>query len=104
MAGTLKEITENYEKLHRLQMINTILYEMYSYVHDVVSKVEENFDDYEDFEDYITESVIKNTKGNLATLGKYLWTKSYGDLFREYINITKYERSMSAGLISWGSE
>ena len=56
MAGTLKEITENYEKLHRLQMIDTILHEMYSYVHDVVSRVEDDFDDCEDFEDYITEN------------------------------------------------
>ena len=85
MAGTLKEITENYEKLHRLQMIDTILHEMYSYVHDVVSRVEDDFDDCEDFEDYITESVIKNTKENLTTLSKYLGTKSYGELFREKV-------------------
>ena len=82
MAGTLKEITENYEKLHRLQMIETILREMHSYVHDVVSRVEDDFDDLDDFEDYITESVIKNTKENLRTLGKYLGIKSYGDLFK----------------------
>lgn len=82
MAGTLKEITENYEKLHRLQMIETILREMHSYVHDVVSRVEDDFDDLEDFEDYITESVIKNTKENLRILGKYLGIKSYGDLFK----------------------
>ena len=82
MAGALKEITENYEKLHRLQMIETILREMHSYVHDVVSRVEDDFDDCEDFEDYITESVIKNTKENLTTLSKYLENKSYGDLFK----------------------
>ena len=49
MAGTLKEITENYEKLHRLQMIETILDKMHSYVRDVVSRVEDDFDDCEDF-------------------------------------------------------
>lgn len=82
MAGTLKEIAENYEKLHRLQMIDTILYQMHSYVHDVVSRIEDDFDDCEDFDDYITESVIKNTKENMATLGKYVGAKSYGDLFK----------------------
>lgn len=86
MVGTLKKITENYEKLHRLQMIDTILHEMYSYVHDVVSIIEDDFDEREDFEDYITESVIKNTKENLATLDKYLGTRSYGDLFKETMN------------------
>lgn len=79
MAGTLKEITENYEKLHRLQMIETILDKMHSYVRDVVSRVEEESDDCDDFEDYITESVIKNTKDNLVALGKYLECKSYSD-------------------------
>ena len=83
MAGTLKKITENYEKLHRLQMIDTILHAMYSYVHDVVSRVEDDFNDCEDFEDYITESVVKNTKENLATLNKYLGYKSYENLLKE---------------------
>ncbi len=82
MAGTLKEITENYEKLHRLQMIDTILHEMYSYVHDVVSRVEEDFDDCEDFEDYITESVVKNTKENLTILNKYLGCMPYENLLK----------------------
>lgn len=68
MAGTLKEITNNYEKLHRLQMIDVILYQMCSYVHDVVSSVEEDFDDCKEFEDYITESVINSTKENLVIL------------------------------------
>lgn len=83
MAGTLKEITENYEKLHRLQMIETILDKMHSYVCDVVSRVEDDFDDCEDFEDYVTESVIKNTKDSLATLEKYLGCKSYADLISD---------------------
>ena len=48
--------------------IETILDKMHSYVRDVVSRVEDDFDDCVDFEDYITESVIKNTKENLATL------------------------------------
>ena len=58
MAGTLKEIAENYEKLHRLQMIDTMLGAIHQYVRDVVSRVEEDFDDCEDFEDYITDGNI----------------------------------------------
>lgn len=86
MAGTLREITGNYEKLHRLQMIETILDKMHSYVRDVVSRVEDDFDDCVDFEDYITESVIKNTKENLATLGNYLGCKSYADLINDVLS------------------
>ena len=89
MVDTLKGMAENYEKLHRLQMIEIILREMHSYVRNVVNRIEEDFDCCEDFkeyvfDDYITESVIKNTKENMATLGKYVGTKSYGDLFKSY--------------------
>ena len=72
MAGTLKEITENYEKLHRLEMINTILRRTSDYVSDVVERVGEDFDDCEEFEDYVTESVIKHIKENLKVLGSYI--------------------------------
>ena len=72
MAGTMKEIAENNEKLHRLQMINIILKNMSSYVDDVVSRLEDEFDDCEDFEDYVTESIIKNTRENIETLSKYI--------------------------------
>ncbi len=72
MAGTMKEIAENNEKLHRLQMINMILKNMSSYVDDVVSRLEDEFDDCEDFEDYVTESIIKNTRENIETLSKYI--------------------------------
>lgn len=72
MAGTMKEITENYEKLHRLQMINTILRNMSSYVDDVVNRLEDDFDDCEDFDDYVTESVIKNTRENIEILSRYI--------------------------------
>ena len=72
MAGTMKEIAENNEKLHRHQMINMILRNMSSYVHDVVSRLEDEFDDCEDFEDYVTESIIKNTRENIETLSKYI--------------------------------
>lgn len=72
MAGTMKDITENYEKLHRLQMINIILRNMSSYVDDVVSRLEDDFDDCEDFDDYVTESIIKNTRENIETLSKYI--------------------------------
>lgn len=82
MAGTLKEIIENYEKLYRLQMIDIIFHEMYSYVYDVVSRLEDNFDDCEDFEEYITDSIIRNTRQNLATLNKYLGEKSYENLLK----------------------
>ena len=72
MAGTMKEIAENNEKLHRLQMINMILRNMSSYVDDVVRRLEDEFDDCEDFEDYVTESIIKNTRENIETLSKYI--------------------------------
>ncbi len=72
MAGTMKDIAENNEKLHRLQMINMILRNMSSYVDDVVSRLEDEFDDCEDFEDYVTESIIKNTKANMEILSKYI--------------------------------
>ena len=72
MAGTMKKIAENNEKLHRLQMINMILRNMSSYVDDVVSRLEDEFDDCEDFEDYVTESIIKNTRENIETLSKYI--------------------------------
>ena len=72
MAGTLKDITENYEKLHRLEMIKAILDEMHSFVYDIVSRLDEDFDDCVDFEDYITDAVIKNTKEGISTLQRYL--------------------------------
>lgn len=62
-------------KLHRLKMIDSILREMYFYVHNVVGRVEDEFDDCEEFEEYITESIIKNTKENIATLSKYTVVK-----------------------------
>lgn len=83
MAGTLKEITKNNEKLHRLQMIDAILYQSYSYVHDIVNRLDDEFDDCVDFEDYVTESIIKNTKENLSTLNKYLGNKTYDDLLNK---------------------
>lgn len=64
MVGTLKEIAENYEKLHGLEMINTILRMTSEYVSDVVERVRDDFDDCEKFEDYITESVIKHVYEN----------------------------------------
>lgn len=56
-------------------MIDSILREMYFYVHNVVGRVEDEFDDCEEFEEYITESIIKNTKENIATLSKYTVVK-----------------------------
>ena len=84
MAGTLKEITENYEKLHRLQMIDTILQQMHSYVHDVVCTIENDFDFNEDFEDYVTEGLIRNIREDLTILDRYLKVnKSYSELIKE---------------------
>ena len=72
MVGTLKEIAENYEKLHRLAMIDMILKTTSDYVRDVISRVEDEFNDCEDFEDYVTESVIKHVKEDLKVLEKYI--------------------------------
>lgn len=72
MAGTLKEITENYEKLHRLQMIEMILKTTYDFVENTVREIVECFDNYEDFDDEATNIIIKNIKENLATLDKYM--------------------------------
>ena len=80
MAGTLKEITENYEKLHRLQMIEIILKTTYDFVDHTVREIVECFDNYEDFDDEATDIIIKNIKENLATLDKYLNDKPKEDL------------------------
>ena len=80
MAGTLKEITENYEKLHRLQMIEMILKTTYDFVENTVREIVECFDNYEDFDDEATNIIIKNVKENLATLDKYLNDKPKEDL------------------------
>ena len=79
MAGTLKEITENYEKLHRLQMIEMILKTTYDFVDNTVREITEAFDNYEDFDEGATDIIIKNVKENLATLDKYLNDKPKED-------------------------
>ena len=80
MAGTLKEITENYEKLHRLQMIEMILKTTYDFVDNTVREIVECFDNYEDFDDEATDIIIRNIKENLSTLDKYLSDKPKEDL------------------------
>ena len=80
MAGTLKEITENYEKLHRLQMIEMILKTTYDFVDNTVREIVECFDNYEDFDDEATDIIIKNVQENLSTLDKYLSDKPKEDL------------------------
>ena len=80
MAGTLKEITENYEKLHRLQMIEMILKTTYDFVDNTVREIIECFDNYEDFDDEATDIIIKNVKENFSTLDKYLNDKPKEDL------------------------
>lgn len=72
MNGTLKEITENYEKLHRLQMIDVIAKGISNYVRDVVSRIEDDFDDCEDFDDSIIESLISKVNSDLNVLKEYL--------------------------------
>ena len=80
MAGTLKEITENYEKLHRLQMIEMILKTTYDFVDHTVREIVEDFDNYEDFDDEATNIIIKNVRENLAMLDKYMDDKPKKDL------------------------
>ena len=72
MAETLKDITENYEKLHRLQMIEMILKTTYDFAENTVREIAEAFDNYEDFDEGATDIIIKNVKENLSTLDKYL--------------------------------
>ena len=80
MVETLKEITENYEKLHRLQMIEMILKTTYDFVDNTVREIVECFDNYEDFDDEATDIIIRNIKENLSTLDKYLSDKPQEDL------------------------
>ena len=72
MAGTLKEITENYEKLHKLKMIQSTIANMYNFVADVVGRLYDDFDDCEDFENYITDSVIKYINERIPVLKQLL--------------------------------
>lgn len=68
----MKEIAENYEKLHRLAMINMILKTTSDYIRDVISRVEDEFNDCEEFDDYVTESVIKHVKESIKVLQSYV--------------------------------
>ena len=72
MAETLKEITENYKKLHKLQMIEMILKTTYDFVYNTVREVVDNFDNYEDFDDDAINIIVKNVKKSLAMLDKYM--------------------------------
>lgn len=72
MAGTLKEISENYEKLHRLEMIETLLRASSKYVTDIVTRVQDDFDDCEPFEDEIIKTVIEQVNQEINTLKMYL--------------------------------
>ena len=72
MAETLKEITENYKKLHKLQMIEMILKTTYDFVYNTVREVVDNFDNYEDFDDDAINIIIKDVKESLAMLDKYM--------------------------------
>ena len=77
MEGTLKEITENYEKLHRLQMIDTILGTIRGYTSEMVSQIEDKFDYCDDSEEFKAikdsiESVIDKVKTDIKVLEQYL--------------------------------
>lgn len=77
MSGTLKEITENYEKLHRLQMIDTILGTIRGYTREMTSQIEDKFDYCDDSEEFEAikdsiESVIDKVKDDMAILDSYL--------------------------------
>lgn len=72
MAGILKDISDNYEKLHRLEMIETLLRTSSKYVTDIVTRVQDDFDDCESFEDAITETVITQVNQAINTLKMYL--------------------------------
>lgn len=72
MAGTLKEISDNYEKLHRLEMIETLLRMSSKYVTDIVTIVQDNFDDCEPFEDETIKTVIEQVNQAINTLKMYL--------------------------------
>lgn len=72
MAETLKEITENYKKLHKLQMIEMILKTTYDFVYNTVREAVENYDNYEDFDDDAINIIIKDVKESLAMLDKYM--------------------------------
>lgn len=71
MGETLKEIVENQWKLHRLDMINCLLYQTYHYVNDIYEKIQDDFYD-QGLEDCIIENIIKTTKDNLDMLQKFL--------------------------------
>lgn len=77
MTGTLKEIAENYERLHRLQMIDTILRTIQGYTMEMVSQIEDKFDYCEDSDDLetmkdTTESIIDKVKTDIKVLEQYL--------------------------------
>lgn len=72
MAGTLKDISDNYEKLHKLEMIETLLRTSSKYVTDIVTRVQDDFDDCEPFEDTITATVITQVNQAITTLKMYL--------------------------------
>ena len=66
------EIIEDYEKLHRLKMIDVILKEASDYVRNIASRVDDDFNDCGDFDDYALESVIKHVKEDFKVLQSYV--------------------------------
>lgn len=72
MAGTLKDICDNYGKLHRLEMIETLLRASSKNVTEIVARVQDDFDDCEPFEESITETVITQVNQAITALKMYL--------------------------------
>lgn len=72
MEETLKNFIDNQGKLHRLEMINSLLYQTYHYVNDIYEKIQDEFYDLENFDDHIIESVVNTIKNNLDILQKFL--------------------------------
>lgn len=83
IMNNLKKISVNFQKLYRLQMIDTLLQQTSAYVHEVVERVSEEFDEYEDFDDSITECLINDVRENFTTISKYFSKLPYGYLFKE---------------------
>ena len=72
MAGTLKEIASNYEKLHKIQMIRLLTKSIADYADNIVGRVEDDFDDCEDFDNEITVTLLRRINQDLETLERYL--------------------------------
>lgn len=72
MEGTLEESVKNNEKLHRLQIVDTLLDSIHQYVKQIINHVEKVSENGESYKDCITESMINDVKADIKLLNKYL--------------------------------